>query len=171
MVSRFNSFLTNRIYSCSSLSIGCFTEVRTYNGVESKDCIFPFKFKGKTYASCTKDHTTNNKVWCATKVDSIGTVIDGKWGDCDSSCSEADSNEYCQQSEFFYENGRCIKRSVVEPELQLQINLYKIDDNYGQDNNATTKCFEPISAKKCICNLTKINGQFGEACEQSPLGQ
>ena len=139
--------------------------------MESKDCIFPFKFKGKTYASCTKDHTTNNKAWCATEVDSTGTVIDGKWGDCDSSCSEADSNEYCQQSQFFNENGRCIKRSVVEPELQLQINLYKIDDNYGQDNNATTKCFEPRSAKKCECKLTKIYDQFGEACEQALPGE
>merc|ERR1711976_559697 len=104
---------------------GCFTEVRTKNGVESKDCIFPFKFKGKTYASCTKDHTTNNKAWCATEVDSTGTVIEGKWGDCDASCFEGDSKEYCQQSELRWKNGRCIQRSVVEPELQLQIVRYK----------------------------------------------
>ena len=73
-------------YSFATAALDCSTTVRTNNGIESKDCVFPFKFKGKTYASCTKDHTTNDKAWCATEVDSSGNVVDSKWGDCDADC-------------------------------------------------------------------------------------
>ena len=143
--------------------------MRTRNGVETKDCIFPFKFKGKTYASCTKDHTVNGKAWCATEVDSTGTVIEQKWGDCDSSCEE--SNQFCEQNDFFNENGRCIQRYKVEPQLQVQVVRYKIDENFGQDNNATNKCLGARSAKKCECKLTKIYDQLGEACESLGPGE
>ena len=54
--------------------------------MENKPCIFPFKYKGKFYASCTKADTTNGKAWCATEVDDSGTVIDQKWGDCNDDC-------------------------------------------------------------------------------------
>ena len=90
---------------------------------------------GKTYASCTKDHTVDGKAWCATEVDSSGTVVAHKWGNCDSSCEES----ICQ--DFSYKNGRCIQRHIVEPQLQLQVVRYKIDENYGRDNNATNKCW------------------------------
>ena len=118
---------------------GCFTNVHTQNGVERKDCIFPFKFKGKIYASCTKDHFASGKAWCATEVDSTGTVVDGKWGECDSRCNDPTGG--CL---FFEQNeGRCIKRHIVEPQLQVQAVRYKIDENWGYSNNATKKCLQP----------------------------
>ena len=53
-------------------------------------CVFPFKFHGKTYSSCTNKvkHLTNNLPWCSTKVDKRGKHISGKghWGNCDETC-------------------------------------------------------------------------------------
>ena len=65
-----------------------------------------------------------------------------------------------------------MKRSEIEPELQLQVVRYKIDENYGYEtNNATQTCFEPRSAKKCECILEKLDDQVGEACEVLPSGR
>ena len=35
---------------------------------QDKDCIFPFKFQGRFYKSCTRDYSENRAPWCATKV-------------------------------------------------------------------------------------------------------
>merc|ERR1711996_145594 len=49
-------------------------------------CIFPFKFRGKTFRSCTFEGTTNGKAWCATRVNPRNNnVIPGQWEDCDPS--------------------------------------------------------------------------------------
>ena len=116
----------------------CRCSLKFQPGVEQIDCVFPFKFKGKTYASCTKDNTVSGNAWCATEVDSTGTVVDGKWGECDSSCND---QQYCQQNDFFNQEGRCIQRDIVEPQLQVQVVRYKIDENcYGHKHNTTNKC-------------------------------
>ena len=59
--------------------------VCTANG---KECVFPFKYKGITYNTCTKVESDNGKAWCALELDSKGSgeVIIGKWADCDSVC-------------------------------------------------------------------------------------
>ena len=52
-------------------------------------CVFPFKYRGKTYSTCTKDHTNiQKKPWCSTKVDERGKHISGQrnWGNCDKTC-------------------------------------------------------------------------------------
>ena len=43
-------------------------------------CVFPFRYKGRTYTKCTDYESTNGQPWCATKVDSDGWVLDHKWG-------------------------------------------------------------------------------------------
>jgi hypothetical protein len=50
-------------------------------------CVFPFKFRGKTYNRCTTDgnESGNTKSWCSTKVDSSGKHIgggQGNWKNC-----------------------------------------------------------------------------------------
>ena len=47
-------------------------------------CVFPFKFKGVLYESCTSAEYTQN--WCATKVGSNNSYIDDEWGNCNSDC-------------------------------------------------------------------------------------
>ena len=46
---------------------GCATE--QLPGGQSKQCIFPFVYKGKTYTECTTVESANKKAWCATKVE------------------------------------------------------------------------------------------------------
>ena len=54
-------------------------------------CQFPFKFKSKTYNSCTK--VENNGIdWCATTVHKT-TLEARKWGNCTESCPTEDSIE------------------------------------------------------------------------------
>ena len=53
-----------------------------------KDCVFPFRYKGKKYSTCTTFDSENGKAWCATKIDSNGNVVTGKWGDCLQGCFE-----------------------------------------------------------------------------------
>ena len=52
--------------------------------------MFPFKYKGKTYSTCTNKvkRLTNNLPWCSTKVDKRGNHIGskGNWGNCDETC-------------------------------------------------------------------------------------
>ena len=62
-------------------------------------CVFPFKYKGITYQSCTfvrrydnnsKEAIEPDEPWCATGIDSQGNVIEGKWGVCDVSIASVD---------------------------------------------------------------------------------
>ena len=54
--------------------------------VQNENCIFPFKYNDKMYVECTTDDSDNGRAWCATKVNSDGNVLRGKWGDCGNSC-------------------------------------------------------------------------------------
>ena len=61
----------------------CFVNTVQTDTKDSKRCIFPFSYKGKTYVQCTADHSGNGAEWCATQVDANGEVINKQWGDCD----------------------------------------------------------------------------------------
>ena len=55
---------------------------------EVHNCVFPFKYKGKTYEKCTTVDSDNEKPWCAYDIQP-GTEVpqDGKhWGDCNFDC-------------------------------------------------------------------------------------
>eukprot|EP00090_Calanus_glacialis_P043131 TRINITY_DN7631_c0_g1_i7.p1 TRINITY_DN7631_c0_g1~~TRINITY_DN7631_c0_g1_i7.p1 ORF type:complete len:921 (-),score=153.36 TRINITY_DN7631_c0_g1_i7:68-2830(-) len=52
----------------------------------NEECIFPFKFRGRFYKSCTRDYSDNGSPWCATQVNGVGGVLDRKWGDCAKGC-------------------------------------------------------------------------------------
>merc|ERR1712061_634924 len=43
-------------------------------------CVFPFKYKDVEYYQCT--YAESPLPWCATQTDSSGSVVTGKWGDC-----------------------------------------------------------------------------------------
>merc|ERR1712038_856498 len=50
------------------------------NTQEGTQCIFPFTYLGVEYYKCT--YAASPVPWCATMVDSNGTVVTNKWGDC-----------------------------------------------------------------------------------------
>lgn len=80
--------------------VGAGIKCKASNG---KFCRFPFKFKGKVFASCTTDFDPDQRAWCSTKgmtkniirtltllitVDSRGVHVvgQGEFGYCPSSC-------------------------------------------------------------------------------------
>ena len=65
--------------------------------VGGEDCIFPFKFKGKTYTSCTTTESVNGAAWCATKVDSDDNVVRNFWKDCEEGCPMGETNAFFHQ--------------------------------------------------------------------------
>ncbi len=61
--------------SSSSPNELCFLNTQATQEREAKRCVFPFKFKGRTYLECTADHSVNGKEWCATEVRrNIGSI-------------------------------------------------------------------------------------------------
>ncbi len=46
----------------------CFINTVSTATKEARRCIFPFSYKGKTYVSCTADHSSNGEEWCGTQV-------------------------------------------------------------------------------------------------------
>ena len=77
----------NKILNAFSLYIldGC----KTVSGPDNnKPCIFPFKFQGITYNTCSTVLANENKPWCSTLVDNSGTHVSGggHYGDCGSKC-------------------------------------------------------------------------------------
>jgi len=50
-----------------------------------KPCVFPFEYKGTTYTSCTSDHDSSSRPWCATQVKATeegNWYITHKWDYC-----------------------------------------------------------------------------------------
>ena len=45
-------------------------------------CVFPFKFRSRTFHSCTREFDSRNRPWCSTKIDSRGKHVLGNWGHC-----------------------------------------------------------------------------------------
>ncbi len=55
---------------------------------KTKPCVFPFKFKNRTYNGCTNIDNPNSLTWCPTKVHDNGKHFssDGFWGECSGNC-------------------------------------------------------------------------------------
>ena len=80
------------------LCVECRKEVWTCETETDQDCIFPFKFNGKTYENCTTDALNDSQdpeAWCATETDGDGIMVEGKFGECD-----LDSCEYVKRGGF-----------------------------------------------------------------------
>ena len=58
-------------------------------GSRREPCVFPFKYGGQTFNRCTSTDAETGSVWCATKVDDEGVVVEGRWGDCSEGCPGA----------------------------------------------------------------------------------
>ena len=58
--------------------------------MQGRDCVFPFTYRGQSYSSCTTAESVNGAAWCATEVDSSGTVVHNKWQDCETECPRND---------------------------------------------------------------------------------
>lgn len=52
-------------------------------------CVFPFKYKGRTFNGCTTNDDLLGRAWCATSRDRDGQLEKGKWGYCSRPNSKA----------------------------------------------------------------------------------
>jgi len=52
--------------------------------VRNTTCVFPFKYKGKTYKMCTHMDLVGDEPWCATETEGKEhNYVEGKWGYCE----------------------------------------------------------------------------------------
>merc|ERR1712080_769270 len=74
-----------------------------------KSCVFPFKFRGITYFSCTTsgNNPGNTKAWCSTKLDNSGIHVgsEGNWGDCEPRCQSTPIATQCLHNGKIYQDG------------------------------------------------------------------
>jgi len=138
---------------------------------EVHNCVFPFKYKGKTYEKCTQADSDNGKSWCAYDIQP-GTEVpqDGKhWGDCNHDCPGAEFE--CEKGQLFNIRGKC----VSEREQLIRIaRPYAHTFRSGlNDTKPIKKCSEEpayvhkrIKEEKCYCLPPRKGSekQEGEGC-------
>ena len=81
---------TGSLSSCEPETISvptCTTESGPY---PDEACVFPFRYNGVTYTSCTTQD--KDQAWCSTKTTLAGTHTPGFYGYCPSTCPGAESN-------------------------------------------------------------------------------
>jgi hypothetical protein len=67
----------------SALTLEKSTPTHAGNAPHGSECHFPFKYKGKTYDSCTDAGWSKGVEWCYVKTKSGG--LSSKWGECPNS--------------------------------------------------------------------------------------
>ena len=87
-------FLSASLSLGAAFNLGHSSSQRIPNSCSTQagtSCVFPFIYSGVTHYQCT--YADSPTPWCATGVDSTGTVVTNSWGDCDVS-----STSSCQVS-------------------------------------------------------------------------
>ena len=78
------------IFFQTGLKKECFTESRPNSRDPNLPCIFPFRYKGVSYNTCTLAGNTpsETKPWCSTFIDDDGDHVSGEghWGNCGPDC-------------------------------------------------------------------------------------
>merc|ERR1712013_553528 len=85
VTNRWGDCETSSLSSCQEEQISlpsCTTQSGPY---PSQPCVFPFRYNGVTYTSCTTQD--KSEAWCSTNTTLAGTHIPGYFGYCPSSCS------------------------------------------------------------------------------------
>eukprot|EP00091_Calanus_sinicus_P025353 TRINITY_DN962_c0_g1_i4.p1 TRINITY_DN962_c0_g1~~TRINITY_DN962_c0_g1_i4.p1 ORF type:complete len:203 (-),score=35.50 TRINITY_DN962_c0_g1_i4:2-610(-) len=110
---------TGSLSSCQPETISvpsCTAESGPY---ADEPCVFPFRYNGVTYTSCTTQDKDN--AWCSTRTTVAGTHVPGYYGYCPSSCPGAESNSNttsCNEADsaetFISERGTCFCNNGVQ---------------------------------------------------------
>ena len=80
-------------------------ECKTVGGPSAyKPCMFPFRYNGVFYNTCTLQEADNNTPWCSTLVDDNNNHVPGggHYGNCGPKCPMPDPTG--KKSSKFYEN-------------------------------------------------------------------
>ena len=68
-------------------------ESKTCTDINSRPCIFPFKYDGQEFHQCTSHKSVNGKSWCATSVDDGGQAQCHRKGNCEDCASNCNMNK------------------------------------------------------------------------------
>jgi len=114
-------------------------------------CIFPFKYKGKQYDSCTTDHSENGKAWCPYVVDPDNNVVEGKWGDCEGEGCGLEKEASCKDFDFNYE-GKCVPQSAKSAIIGSfgKPSTYNLRDGI-REGKKIQKCRTKPQEEQCRC--------------------
>merc|ERR1712013_270265 len=106
---------TGSLSSCQPETISlpsCTTQSGPY---PDQACVFPFRYNGVTYTSCTTQD--KSQAWCSTKTTLAGTHVPGYYGYCPSSCPGAEANTTsCTPGDLFtVDCNTCVCNSLGQP--------------------------------------------------------
>ena len=106
---------------------------------KKKPCVFPFKYKGKTYDSCNEQVSVPGqalsalplvKGWCATEVDDDDNFIKDKWGYCEyHSCPFEGEDKECKTYSGPNNDNKCVFPFTFNGKLHY--NCITTDDRCG----------------------------------------
>ena len=97
---------TGSISSCQPETISvpsCTTESGPYT---DQPCVFPFRYNGITYSSCTTQD--KSAAWCSTKTTLAGTHVPGYFGYCPATCPAGSSTTCSPGTSFSTECNTCV---------------------------------------------------------------
>jgi len=139
--------------------------------VNSKQCVFPFTYKGETYNKCTNTGSDNGASWCATEVDEDGEVIRNTWEDCEDGCPG--TNFECNEGFLFNVDGECINGTSAPSLLgRLQNGPLKVilDDTPSETSQKVAPLCPlgraPQEMKGCKC----ADSQVSRGLDGNPKG-
>merc|ERR1711970_1069364 len=105
---------TGSLSSCEPETISvpsCTTESGPYS---NEPCVFPFRYNGITYTSCTSQD--RSAAWCSTKTTLAGTHVPGFYGFCPSTClAESQTNSCTPRTSYTVDCNTCVCGADGQP--------------------------------------------------------
>merc|ERR1712008_351198 len=106
VTNRWGDCETSSLSSCQEETISvptCTTESGPYS---AQACVFPFRYNGVTYDSCTTQD--KSAAWCSTNTTLAGTHIPGYFGYCPLSCPGAEGSSCTSGTSYTVDCNTCV---------------------------------------------------------------
>merc|ERR1712020_474948 len=97
---------TSALSSCQEEEISVPSCTTTSGPYPSQPCVFPFRYNGITYSSCTTQD--KSAAWCSTNTTLAGTHIPGYFGYCPSSCPGAETSSCTPGTSYIVDCNTCV---------------------------------------------------------------
>lgn len=123
----------------------------------NEPCVFPFRYKGRAYDSCTTVDSANGQPWCATAVDNSNTALNNRLGDCNTGCPGTDNP--CTQDDIYHQPGECVDQS-------LSFSYFSYDPfTFEEETTLATSSPSCNGGSRGGCHAILQNGQSRRPCQ------
>lgn len=85
---------------------------------DGRACMFPFRFRGILYDTCTNENDPDGRYWCSTKTSANNDHLTGNWGYCTRGCARWNTRLSANE----LENAECT--------LYHEANRYRVSKGY-----------------------------------------